>query len=123
MCKAKGPPDIQRLAGYHVDPNTKSALEYSRDGQAPVVHFLEGLLLAIYSGKFLPDSTKAGRWVGCRSLEQALNSLSKQKLVDNRSEALQDGADSDSEDSWDKSVARSFNGNVNLLMKFQAISS
>ena len=77
MCKAHAPGDLQRLAGYHVDPNSKSALEYSRDGQAPVVHFIEGLLLTIFSEMFLPDSTRAGRWVGCRSLDQALQKLSK----------------------------------------------
>ena len=77
MCKAHAPGDIQRLAGYHVDPGSKSALEYSRDSQAPVVHFIEGMLLAIFSEMFVPDSTRAGRWHGCRSLEQALDSLAK----------------------------------------------
>jgi hypothetical protein len=79
MCKAHAPGDIQRLAGYHVDPSSKSALEYSRDSQAPVLHFMEGMILAIFSELFLPDSTRAGRWVGCRSLEQALAILSKRK--------------------------------------------
>ena len=77
MCKAHAPGDIQRLAGYHVDPGSKSALEYSRDSQAPVVHFIEGMLLAIFSEMFVPDSTRAGRWHGCRSLEQALDILAK----------------------------------------------
>ena len=77
MCKAHAPGDIQRLAGYHVDPSTKSALEYSRDSQAPVLHFMEGMILAIFAKLFMPDSTRAGRWVGCRSLEQALGILSK----------------------------------------------
>lgn len=77
MCKAHAPGDIQRLAGYHVDPASKSALEYSRDSQAPVLHFMEGVILAIFSGLFMPDSTRAGRWVGCRSLQQALDSLAK----------------------------------------------
>ena len=77
MCKAHAPGDIQRLAGYHVDPNSKSSLEYSRDAQAPVLHFVEGMLLVIYSGLFDPDQTRAGRWKGCRSLEQALDILSK----------------------------------------------
>jgi len=77
MCKAHAPGDIQRLAGYHVDPSTKSALEYSRDSQAPVLHFMEGMILAIFAKLFMPDFTRAGRWVGCRSLEQALEILSK----------------------------------------------
>jgi hypothetical protein len=36
---------LRRLAGYHVDPNSKSALEYSRDGQAPVLHAIEGIYI------------------------------------------------------------------------------
>ena len=51
------------LPGNHVDPASKSALEYSRDSQAPRL--------------FMPDSTRAGRWVGCRSLQQALDNLAK----------------------------------------------
>ena len=108
MCKAHAQPDIQRLAGYHVDPNSKSALEYSRDGQAPVVHFLEGLLLAIYSGKFLPDSTRAGRWVGCRSLEQALDLLARRRSTDEGLDAFGTDGASDSEDDWDKSEVHVF---------------
>ena len=77
MCKAHASGDLQRLAGYHVDPGSKSSLEYSRDGQAPLLHFVEGMLLAIYSGLFLPDETRAGRWKGCRSLEQALDKLAQ----------------------------------------------
>ena len=77
MCKAHAPGDLQRLAGYHVDANSKSALEYSRDAQAPVMHFIEGMVLAIFSGMFMPDLTRAGRWNGCRSLEQALDILAR----------------------------------------------
>ena len=84
-----------------MDPRTKSALEYSRDGQAPVLHFLEGLLLAVYADKFRPDSTRAGRFVGCRNLEQALDQLARQKRRDEIQGDLQcPGSDSDG--SWDK---------------------
>eukprot|EP00435_Cladocopium_sp_Y103_P008882 s3084_g2.t1 len=79
MCKAHSPGDLQRLAGYHVDPNSKSALEYSRDSQAPVVRFIEGMLLVIFSGLFKPDVTRSGRWQGCRSLEQALDMLARRR--------------------------------------------
>eukprot|EP00435_Cladocopium_sp_Y103_P017892 s953_g4.t1 len=85
MCKAHAPGDLQRLAGYHVDPNTKSSLEYSRDAQAPVLHFIEGMLLVIFSGLFIPDCTRAGRWSGCRSIEQALDLLAKRN-ADGRDE-------------------------------------
>ena len=89
MCKAHAPGDIQRLAGYHVDPGSKSALEYSRDSQAPVVHFIEGMLLAIFSEMFVPDSTRAGRWHGCRSLEQALDMLAKAGRTDSDDQGWQ----------------------------------
>lgn len=75
MCKAHAPGDLQRLAGYHVDPNSKSSLEYSRDAQAPVLHFIEGMVLTIYADMFDPDKTRAGRWKGCRSMQQALDML------------------------------------------------
>ena len=34
-------------------------------------------MLAIFSEMSVPDDTRAGRWVGCRSLEQALDILAK----------------------------------------------
>ena len=90
MCKAHAPGDIQRLAGYHVDPGSKSALEYSRDSQAPVVHFIEGMLLAIFSELFRPDETRAGRWCGCRSLNQALDLLAKRSRPETSEPEWQD---------------------------------
>ena len=47
-----------------------------------LLHFVEGMLLAIYSGLFAPDETRAGRWKGCRSLEQALDCLAKRSNPD-----------------------------------------
>ena len=64
-----------------------------------MLHFLEGLLLA---DKFRPDSTRAGRFVGCRNLEQALDQLARQKRRDEIQGDLHSGPSSDSDGSWDK---------------------
>lgn len=79
MAKAGCPTDLRRLAGYHTDPQARMALEYSRDSQAPVLHALEGIMMAIQYGLFDPDATRARRWPrrGCNSLELALAELSK----------------------------------------------
>ena len=63
---------LRRLAGYHTKPGDKSALEYSRDAQAPVLHQIEAIYLAIKSGRFCPDAPRSQRWVGCRSLQTAM---------------------------------------------------
>ena len=42
-----------------MDPNSKSALEYSRDGQAPVLHAIEGIYMIISQGLFRPDESRA----------------------------------------------------------------
>lgn len=59
-----------------VDPSSKMALEYSRDSQAPVLHALQGIFLAIQAGLFLPDVSRVRRWLWKldgmhQSLEQA----------------------------------------------------
>ena len=79
MAKSAAPENLQSIAGYHMRGANKSALEYSRDTLAPVLHYLEGLFLAIREGAFAPDATRAGRWMGsARSLEAALRNLSGQ---------------------------------------------
>ena len=79
MAKSAAPENLQAIAGYHMRGANKSALEYSRDTLAPVLHYLEGLFLAIREGAFAPDATRAGRWMGnARSLEAALRNLSGQ---------------------------------------------
>ena len=42
---------------------------------APVLGFIEGLLEVISGGLFDPDRTRSGRWIGCRSLDDALRRL------------------------------------------------
>ena len=79
MAKAGCSGDLRRLAGYHVDPQSRMALEYSRDAQAPVLHAVEGILLAIYHGLFDPDASRSRRWPrkGCNSLELVMAELAK----------------------------------------------
>ena len=56
----------------------KMALEYSRDAQAPVLHAIEAICLAVQHGLFDPDAPRSRRWprFGCNTLEQAMNLLS-----------------------------------------------
>ena len=72
MSKANVPISLRRLAGYHVKPGDKSALEYSRDAQSPVLHQIEAIYIAIKSGRFCPDAMPSQRWVGCNSLQTAM---------------------------------------------------
>ena len=76
MNKSGCEPRLQRIAGYHIDPSDKNPLEYGRDGQAPVLRYIEGLYLAIQHGLFVPDATRSGRWTsGCRSVDDAMRML------------------------------------------------
>ena len=61
-----------------MDPGSRSALEYSRDGQAPVLHEIEGIILIIRAGLFFPDLSRAKRWKrsDCKSLNQCISFLS-----------------------------------------------
>eukprot|EP00435_Cladocopium_sp_Y103_P050946 s207_g15.t1 len=79
MAKASCSTDLRRLAGYHVDPTARMALEYSRDAQTPVLHALEAISMAIQHGLFCPDASRARRWPvrGCHTLELAMERLSK----------------------------------------------
>ena len=74
MSKCNCAESLRRLAGYHVDPGSKSALEYSRDGQSPVLYEIEGSILIIRAGLFRPDESRAKRWKNknCRSLKDCI---------------------------------------------------
>ena len=63
----------RRLAGYHTDGNTKSALEYSRDAQAPILQLISDLFRIMSYGLFHPDNSRSGRFVGCRDFQHALS--------------------------------------------------
>ena len=89
MAKAGCSGDLRRLAGYHVDPGSKMALEYSRDAQAPVLHAIEAICLAVQHGLFDPDAPRSRRWprFGCNTLEQAMDLLSRRTAEDSWYEA------------------------------------
>ena len=78
MAKAGCDGDLRRLAGYHVDPGAKMALEYSRDAQAPVLHAIEAIGFALQHGLFDPDVSRTKRWPrrGCNSLQAVMTHLS-----------------------------------------------
>ena len=79
MAKAGCDGDTRRLAGYHTDPGSKMALEYSRDAQAPVLLAIEAIAAAIQHGLFNPDVSRARRWPreGCKSLQSVMLWLAK----------------------------------------------
>ena len=79
LAKCSCPEEVRRLAGYHVDPGSKSALEYSRDAQAPVLHAIEGVMLIIREDVFDPDVSRARRWKlpHVRSLHDAMAYLAR----------------------------------------------
>jgi hypothetical protein len=101
MAKAGCDLSLRRLAGYHTDPGARMPLEYSRDGQAPVLHALQAIGLAIQNGYFDPDASRARRWPRkpCVTLEMAMTDMSKMATEDgwyranNRTEPGQQDAD------------------------------
>eukprot|EP00435_Cladocopium_sp_Y103_P001622 s4577_g1.t1 len=64
--------NLRRLAGYHVKPGDKSALEYSRDAAAPVLRQIEAVFISIRAEFFRPDRPRSSRWSGAHSLEEAV---------------------------------------------------
>lgn len=83
MSKASCETSLRRIAGYHVEPSSKIALEYSRDGQAPVLHALQGIFMAVQSHLFLPDCSRARRpKAGCGSLVECMEYLSRLDRLD-----------------------------------------
>ena len=72
LAKANVEISLRRLAGYHVTPGDKSALEYSRDAAAPVLRQIEAAFIAIRANVFRPDLTRARRWQGAQTLEEAV---------------------------------------------------
>ena len=84
MAKAGCEGDLRRLAGYHTDPGSKMALEYSRDAQAPVLLAIEAITAAIHHGLFNPDVSRAKRWPreGCNSLQSVMLWLARSNAED-----------------------------------------
>ena len=72
LAKANVEISLRQLAGFHVTPGDKSALEYSRDAAAPVLRQIEAAFIAIRANVFRPDLTRARRWQGAQTLEEAV---------------------------------------------------
>ena len=58
--KANLPRHSRRLLGYHTAKGDKTMEIYSRDSMAGPLRDLDGLLMKIRSGSFLPDATRSG---------------------------------------------------------------
>ena len=84
MAKAGCDTGLRRLAGYHTDPGVKVPLEYSRDGQALVLHALQAISMVIQQGYFDPDTTRARRWPRrpITTLELAMADMAKMSAED-----------------------------------------
>ena len=102
MSKCSCEEPLRRLAGYHVDPSARSALEYSRDAQAPVLHTIEGILLIVREGLFLPDESRAKRWPfqGCKSLHEAMSFLARRKRPETTEQNFQNEKESPGLEDW-----------------------
>ena len=57
------PLEVRRQLGYHVGPNEKMTLLYSRDAAASPLRQFESVLAAIRSDAFRPDLTRSGYFV------------------------------------------------------------
>eukprot|EP00435_Cladocopium_sp_Y103_P070975 s73_g36.t1 len=89
MSKANVDISLRRLAGYHVTPGDKSALEYSRDAAAPVLRQIEALFIAIRADIFKPDLQRSMRWSGANSLDEAVK-LAAARMDEHESERFHD---------------------------------
>eukprot|EP00435_Cladocopium_sp_Y103_P026846 s693_g6.t1 len=72
MSKANVDISVRRLAGYHIQPGDKSALEYSRDAAAPILRIIEAILISLRAHVFRPDLPRSQRWCGAQTLDEAV---------------------------------------------------
>eukprot|EP00435_Cladocopium_sp_Y103_P074221 s101_g47.t1 len=72
LSKSNGDIGLRRLAGYHVKPGDKSALEYSRESAAPVLRQIEAVFISIRANVFRPDRPRSSRWSGANTLDDAV---------------------------------------------------
>ena len=79
MSKANVSLSLRRLAGYHVVPGDKSALEYSRDAASPILRQIEAIFISTRAGIFFPDRSRARRRSGAQNLEDSVKLASVQK--------------------------------------------
>ena len=95
MAKAGCEESLRRLAGYHVDPGSKMALEYSRDAQAPVLRQIEAIIMSVQHGLFNPDVSRSRRWPlqSVSTLQQAMAKLASYTEEDDWYNQQSSGAD------------------------------
>ena len=56
--------DVRRLLGYHADPADQSMETYSRDVMAKPLRQLVAVILEVREGRFNPDASRSGTFVG-----------------------------------------------------------
>ena len=61
-----------KLLGGHAEPGDLSRLEYSRDALAGPLRSLSKVQTWVKNGRFLPDQTRSGRWVGGEPKKKAV---------------------------------------------------
>ena len=101
LSKAACPSDLQRRAGYHVSASEKNPLEYERDGQAGVLHFIHAVYSCIQASLFFPDHSRSGRWSGCSTVEQGMSMLRTGSGATLQSGSAHDSVDSEPGDESD----------------------
>ena len=64
MAKCGSPLNLRRNIGHHLDVTSKSAEIYARDAMAPALYELCRVIALVKTGKFDPDCTRSGRFIG-----------------------------------------------------------
>ena len=127
---AHGP---RRILGYHSEGRDKSLLTYSRDGMAGPLRLLCRMIDEVKSEKFLPDSTRSGRFP--QEGEEGPEERSEAKS--DASSSSSDGSDNESEldfdneevaiqgviGKWDPGTADLGDAGVQFARKFPDVST
>ena len=107
MAKAGGKIADRRLLGGHAKPGEFTTLEYSRDALAGPVPAVAVVYQHIREGKFVPDSTRSGRWVPAapsgQDLEGAIPDIEEVEEEDAEAESGPEVSSSSGEPSEDSS--------------------
>ena len=69
MSKANVEISLRRLAGYHICPGDKSALEYSRNAAAPVLRQIEAIFISVRANLFRPDMLRSSLITQCQTCQ------------------------------------------------------
>jgi hypothetical protein len=80
--EAKVPEAIHRRLGYHVKPEDKSMLEYSRYAPAAPLEWMRKVVQSIRESRLALDSTRLGRWKAGWSLQSQTEPLQDRSGAD-----------------------------------------